>query len=216
MPDLRRDTTLSDPLAAEPLALVRRWIDEANARQSQPNPTAMTLATVDPDGRPSARMLICRGFDFERGFFVFYTDRHSRKGRALRANAQAALVFHWDALERQIRIEGPVVPSPDAESDAYFAGRPREAQVAAWSSRQSEPIGARADLVRELERNSERYAIRVPRPPNWGGYRVWAESVELWIGQPGRVHDRALWTRKLEPVEDGFRGSSWEVARLQP
>jgi pyridoxamine 5'-phosphate oxidase len=222
-PGVVRETTLADPLPADPLPLVRVWFDEANARRVQPNPLAMTLATVDPDGRPSARMVLCRGCDLERGWFVFYTDRRSRKARALDALARAALVFHWDALERQIRVEGPVVPSPDAESDAYFAGRPLDAQLAASTSEQSAPIAARAELVRRIEANAAREGIAdaapgrsLPRPPYWGGYRVWAERIELWVGQPGRVHDRGLWSRTLHPAGEGFTAGAWRVERLQP
>jgi pyridoxamine 5'-phosphate oxidase len=222
-PELVRETTLGDPLPRDPLPLVRAWFDEAIARRVQPNPLAMTLATVDADGSPSARMVLCRGYDFERGFFVFYTDRRSRKARALDALARAALVFHWDALERQIRVEGPVVSSPEAESDAYFAGRPLDAQLAARTSEQSAPIDSRAELVRRIEANAAREEIRagaptrsLPRPAYWGGYRVFAERIELWVGQPGRVHDRGLWSRSLRAAGPDFEPGAWRVQRLQP
>jgi pyridoxamine 5'-phosphate oxidase len=217
-----RETTLLDPLPADPLPLVRAWFDEANARRVQPNPLAMALATVDADGTPSARMVLCRGYDLERGWFVFYTDRRSRKARALATLARAALVFHWDTLERQIRVEGPVARSPDAESDAYFASRPFDAQLAARTSEQSAPIDSRAELVGRIEANAAHKAAdgapvdSLPRPEYWGGYRVWAERIELWIGQPGRVHDRGLWSRDLRPAGDGFAPGPWRVRRLQP
>jgi pyridoxamine 5'-phosphate oxidase len=218
-----RETTLRDPLPADPLPLVRAWLEEACARRVQPNPLAMTLATVDADGSPSARMVLCRGYDLERGWFVFYTDRRSRKAHSLASLARAALVFHWDALERQIRVEGPVVHSPDDESDAYFAGRPLDAQIAARTSEQSAPIHSRAELVRRIEANAAREGIgpgasprSLPRPAYWGGYRVWAERIELWVGQPGRVHDRGLWSRSLRPAGEGFAAGPWGVRRLQP
>jgi pyridoxamine 5'-phosphate oxidase len=213
----RRDTSLTDPLDPDPAPLLQRWLDEAIQGRVQINPTAMSLATVDPDGHASLRMVICRGFDFERGVFTFYTDRNSPKGAALRAHPFAAAMFHWDAVGRQVRLEGPIGLAPDAESDAYFGSRPREAQIAAWSSDQSEPIESRAAIVERLERNAERFGdAEIPRPPHWGGYRLWAERVELWVGQPGRVHDRALWTRELTRNGDEWTGAEWRVVRLQP
>jgi pyridoxamine 5'-phosphate oxidase len=176
----------------------------------------MTLATVAPDGRPSARMVICRGFDAHAGWFVFYTDRESPKGVALAAHPRAALVFHWDAFERQVRIEGPVSLSPDAESDAYWASRPLEARVAAVSSAQSRPIATRAELLARVEATARRPDGEAPRPARWGGYRVWAERVELWVGQPARIHDRAVWTRALSPAGGDFAGGAWSATRLQP
>lgn len=205
---------LPDPLPEDPLPLVEAWL--AEAQQSIRNATSMTLATVDPDGRPSARMVICRGFDAKAGWFVFYTDRDSRKGRALDAHPRAALVFHWDAFERQIRIEGPVTPAPDGDSDTYWSTRPPEARIAAIASDQSQPIASRLALLARVEEAAQRYGPVPPRPARWGGYRVWAELVELWEGQPARVHDRAAWTRSLVPVDGGFAGGRWSATRLQP
>jgi pyridoxamine 5'-phosphate oxidase len=205
---------LPDPLPVDPLPLVQSWIDEAS--ESLRNAAAMTVATVDPDGRPSARMMICRGFDVNAGSFVFYTDRESRKGDALAHHPWAALVFHWDAFERQIRIEGPVTRALDAESDAYWRGRPPDARIAAAASGQSRPIASRAALMARLDALAKESGGEVPRPERWGGYRVWAERVELWVGQPGRAHDRALWTRSLEPSGMEFRGGNWSATRLQP
>ena len=205
---------LPEVLPDDPLPLVERWVAEASA--SVRNPTAMTLATVDPDGRPTARMVICRGVDARAGWFVFYTDRESPKGRALAASPRAALVFHWDALERQIRIEGPVTVAPDADSDAYWATRPAEARVAAIASRQSQPIASRAALLRQVDDARRAAGTAIARPERWGGYRVWAERVELWAGQPARVHDRAVWTRRLDADGDALRGGAWTATRLQP
>lgn len=220
----RADDSLADPLPRDPLPLLRRWLDDAQQRAGLRNPLAMALATRDRDGAPSARMVICRGFDLERGWLVFYTDRRSPKGEQLAAHPRAALLFHWEPLERQVRIEGPVVDSPDAESDAYFAGRPRDAQVAAWTSEQSRPIASRDLLVERLEETRARRGVDLgdpatpplPRPPFWGGYRVWIATLELWVGQPGRVHDRGCWRRELVADDDGFAPGPWRAERLQP
>jgi pyridoxamine 5'-phosphate oxidase len=205
---------LPEPLPENPLPLVEAWL--AEARQAMRNATAMTLATVDPDGRPSARMVICRGFDAEAGWLVFYTDRDSPKGRALEAHPRAALVFHWDALERQIRIEGPVTAAPAEDTDRYWSTRPLDARVAALASDQSQPIASRAALLAKVEEAARRSGTSPPRPARWVGYRVWAERVELWVGQPARVHDRAAWTRSLDPTPGGFSGRPWTAIRLQP
>jgi pyridoxamine 5'-phosphate oxidase len=202
---------LPDRLPDDPFPLVQAWLAEAAtvARTA----TAMTLATVTSDGQPAARMVICRGVEPQAGWFVFYTDRESDKGRDLAATPRAALVFHWEALERQVRIEGPVSHAPDADSDRYWATRPLEARVAATASRQSQPLGSRAELLARIDAAR---AAEMPRPPRWGGYRVWAERVELWAGQPARAHDRARWTRALAPAVDGWTGGPWRATRLMP
>ncbi|MGH7365728.1 MAG: pyridoxine/pyridoxamine 5'-phosphate oxidase, partial [Candidatus Rokuibacteriota bacterium] len=150
------------------------------------------------------------------GWFVFYSDRESAKGRDLAAHPRAALVFHWDVFERQIRVEGPVTHAPEADSDRYWSTRPLEARVAAAASDQSRPIASRQAFLEKIEATKRMHGADVPRPPRWGGYRVWAERVELWVGQPGRAHDRAAWTRALQPTETGFTGGSWRGTRLQP
>ena len=205
---------LPDPLPDDPLPLVAAWLDEAG--RSVRNATAMTLATVEPDGRPSARMVICRGFDARAGWLVFYSDRGSAKARALAHPPYAALVFHWDALEQQMRVEGPVTLAPDADTDAYWAGRPADARIAAIASEQSRPIVSRAALLAEVDAATRRFGAEPPRPPRWAGYRVGAERVELWVGQPARIHDRALWTRRLARASDTFTGGPWSATRLQP
>jgi pyridoxamine 5'-phosphate oxidase len=205
---------LPEPLPSSPLPLALAWIDEAAAVAK--NATAMTLATVDPDGRPSARMVICRGFDAEAGWLVFYSDRTSRKGRALEAHPRAALVFHWSAIERQIRIAGPVTLAPASQVDAYWRTRPVDARIAAIATDQSQPIASRAALLTKVEEATRRFGAEPPRPERWIGYRVWAEEVELWVGQPARVHDRALWTRTLSPVAGGFSSGAWRSTRLEP
>ena len=211
-------------LPAEPWGLFQSWLDEAASKRVQPHPSAMTLALVEPDGRPSARQVICRGVDSEQGWLAFYTNRRSRKGRALDATSYAALVFHWDFWKRQVRIEGPVTPMRDAESDAYFASRPLDAQISAWASDQSEPIKSRDALLEQVAATEARFGVqdgrpsdaRIPRPSHWGGYRVWVEQIELWVDQPGRNHDRGLWTRTLTPDGEGFKAGAWQATRLQP
>jgi len=216
--ELPTDPSLADPMPPSPLPLLERWLAEARARRVQRNPTAMVLATADADGTPSARVVLCRGFDPERGFLVFYSNRESAKGADLSARPRAAAVFHWDALERQARVAGPVGLSPDAESDAYFAGRPRLSQLAAWASEQSRSVASRRELLELLDRSARRFEGEpVPRPPFWGGYRLHAERVELWVGSRGRAHDRGLWTRELrDDGAGGLRGGPWSVRRLQP
>jgi pyridoxamine 5'-phosphate oxidase len=204
---------LPEPLPSDPLPLVAEWLADAAARVR--NSTSMALATVDPDGRPTARMVICRGFDARAGWLVFYTDRDSDKGAALAAHPRAAVIFHWDAAERQIRIEGPVTHAPDGDSDAYWASRPPDARVAASASEQSRPLASRAVLLGRVAELAARGG-EVPRPKRWGGYRVWAERVELWVGQPARVHDRARWVRALTADGDGFAGGRWLATRLMP
>jgi pyridoxamine 5'-phosphate oxidase len=205
---------LPETLPADPLPLLAQWLEEA--RPAVKTPTAMALATVASDGRPTVRMVICRGFDPALGVLVFYSDRDSAKGRALADNPRAALVFHWDVFERQIRVEGPVTHAPEADSDRYWTTRPLDARVAAAASEQSRPIASRRALLEKMEATKRAYGADVPRPPRWGGYRVWAERVELWVGQPGRAHDRALWARVLRPSETGFTGGPWRGTRLQP
>lgn len=192
-------------LASDPLEQFRRWFGEAGAAVEVPE--AMALATATPDGAPSVRMVLLKGFD-ERGL-VFYTHRPSRKGRELEANPRAALLFHWSLLGRQVRIEGSVEHVSDEESDAYFATRPRDAQIGAHASRQSSPLGSRAELD-ELIAGVERKTGEgpVPRPPTWGGFRLVPEAWEFWQHRAGRVHDRFRYVRN--------RGGGWSVSRLFP
>jgi len=206
-------SALPAELPADPLPVLESWLKDAFADIR--NAHAMTLATVEPDGRPSARMVICRGLDSRAGWIVFYTDRESAKGRALDLNPRAALVFNWDAHERQARIEGPVTLAPDSDSDAYWNSRPPDARAAAAASNQSRPLASRAEFLARIE-EEKRPGNDIPRPKRWGGYCVWAERVELWVGQPARAHDRALWTRSLVPTDEGFRGGAWHATRLQP
>jgi pyridoxamine 5'-phosphate oxidase len=205
---------LPTDLPSNPLPLVADWL--AEAERTIRSASTMALATTDPDGRPSARMVICRGFDAGAGWLVFYSDRPSRKGRALAVHPRAAIVFHWEPLQRQIRIEGPVTEAPAALTDAYWRSRPLEARIAAIASDQSAPIASRAELLAKVAAVAARSDDDPPRPRRFIGYRVWAEHVELWVSQPARLHDRAVWTRPLTPSPGGFTGGPWEATRLQP
>jgi len=223
---------LPEPLPAEPLGVVTRWLAEAWAAGRQPNANAMVLATATRDGRPSARVVLCRDIVPQPGYVVFYTNYHSSKGRQLENNPRAAAVMHWDALSRQVRIEGVVVPSPAAESDAYFASRAWDKRLGAWASAQSEPLASRAALENAVAAAARRFGapvpgtpaaaeavdIDIPRPPHWGGYRLWADAVELWVeGSQGRIHDRARWSRMLQSAAGtAFEAGAWRVTRLQP
>ena len=191
---------------SDPIAQFRRWFDAAIAADLH-EPNAMTLATATPGGRPSARIVLLKGFD-ERGF-VFYTSYEGRKGVQIEANPRCALVFYWGELERQVRVEGRVSRIPEEESDEYFGSRPRGSQLGAWASEQSRPVEGRDVLEERLRRLEAEYEGReVPRPPFWGGYRVEPETIEFWQGRESRLHDRLVYRRS----EDG----EWERERLQP
>ncbi len=192
-------------LAPDPIEQFRAWF--AAAREAGIfEPDAMALSTVGADGRPSSRLVLLRGLD-ARGF-SFYTNYESAKARALAANPYAALTFGWLALHRQVRIEGDVERLPEAESDAYFASRPRAARLGAWASPQSAVIASRAELERALADVEARFADgEVPRPAHWGGFLVRPERVEFWQGRAGRLHDRLRYERE---------GDGWRLERLAP
>jgi pyridoxamine 5'-phosphate oxidase len=207
---LRRDYALRGlheaDADADPIEQFRTWFSTALTAQL-PEPNAMTLATAAHDGKPSARMVLLKGFD--QNGFVFYTNYESRKGHELDENPRAALVFYWPELERQIRIEGRVEKLAQDESDAYFASLPLGSRLGAWASRQSEVIPGRQELESRLQELESEYKDRdIPRPPHWGGYRVRPEAIEFWQGRPSRLHDRLRY-RKLE---DG----RWVIERLSP
>ncbi len=224
MPD--RTELLPEPLPAEPLTLAQSWLAQAWNERRQPNPNAMVLATATRDCHPSARVVLCKDIQPVPGFVVFYTNYESRKGRELAANARAAVVMHWDHLERQVRIEGLVVKAPDEDSDAYFASRAIESRIGAWASQQSQPLASRRQLLNAVDAAAQKLGVKertegkdlqVPRPPHWGGYRLWADAVELWVAGAARIHDRARWTRTLTArTETQFDTSPWSATRLQP
>ncbi|MGC1459780.1 MAG: pyridoxamine 5'-phosphate oxidase [Steroidobacteraceae bacterium] len=209
---------LGNPLPAQPLLVASEWLAEAWRRRLQPNPNAMTLATATLEGWPAARIVLCKDVVGVPGYVVFYTNFHSRKGLELTKNPRAAAVMHWDHMHRQVRIEGLVEPAPAADSDAYFASRARESRVGAWASAQSRPVASREALMAQVREATQRFAnTEVPRPSFWGGYRLWAEAVELWVEGDARIHDRARWTRSLKRVPDGsMQPGPWSATRLQP
>ncbi len=194
-----------EDLDADPLEQFRRWFDEGSA--GVPEPGACVLATATPEGRPSARVVLFRGFD--AGAFLVFTNYESRKATELDRTGRAALVFHWPALLRQVRVEGRTERAPDRVSDDYFASRPRESQLGAWASPQSEVVSNRASLDQRYADVAGRFAGKpVPRPPYWGGYRIVPETVEFWSHRDGRMHDRLCY------VADEGRG--WKIDRLAP
>jgi len=210
----------------------KAWLDEAVDKAVQRNPNSMTAITVRNGGQPSGRVVLCKDFVADPGYLVFYTNYQSDKVRDLDRNNKIALVFHWDAFGRQVRIEGDAVRSPAAESDAYFATRDWGSQLGAWGSDQSAPLESRAALIAQVGRRAVKLGVGaaknlksiasaggpvIPRPPHWGGIRVWARRIELWIEGPDRIHDRARWERSLEQADDGsFTTGEWTGTRLQP
>jgi pyridoxamine 5'-phosphate oxidase len=194
----------------------------------------MVLATVDPAGHPSARVVLCKDIVVDPGYVSFYSNYLSRKGRELAGNPRAALVLHWDHLHRQVRIEGEVVRAPEADSDEYFRTRPWQRRIGAWASAQSEPVASRSELEQAVVDVARRFGTpvpgpeymaeppggdpRIPRPPHWGGYRLQADAVELWVEGESRIHDRARWTRPLRGAAGGVPAPAgqWSVSRLQP
>jgi len=223
---------LPDPLPADPMPLLARWLEEAQRRAGLPNPTAMALATVSAEGQPSVRQVLCKGLDQDSGSLVFYTNLRSPKSRDLQANPRCEVCFFWDPLQRQARVRGVAVRTTPEEDDAYFATRPLLSRLGAWASEQSQPLDGRMALLRKLRDVAAKLRVplealeasgplqavgaAVPRPPHWGGWRIWAFRVELWVGMPGRLHDRACWERACEPGAAPPVQGPWRSARLQP
>jgi pyridoxamine 5'-phosphate oxidase len=222
--------TLPALLPANPLEIAAQWLVQAQREAAQPNPNAMVLATVDSRGHPSARVVLCKEIAAQQGYILFYTNYRSRKGSELQSNPRAAVVFHWDHLHRQVRAEGQVEALSDADSDAYFRTRAWQKQLGAWASQQSQPVQSREALVEAVAREARRFGIpfdgpgsaepehisvEVPRPPNWGGYRLQVDAIELWVEGEYRIHDRARWTRALVDGRSN-PNAAWASTRLQP
>jgi pyridoxamine 5'-phosphate oxidase len=193
--------------ADEPFRLFTAWLQDASTAEPR-DPTAMTLATVDADGLPDARMVLLKGVD--DGGFVFYTNMESQKGRELAARPAAALVFHWKSSNRQVRVRGRVERVTDQEADAYFATRAKQAQIGAWASKQSAPLESRLAFEKQIALYAAKYAIgQVPRPPHWSGYRIVPTQIEFWQERPFRLHDRVVFSRAAP-------GAAWRKTRLYP
>ncbi len=208
--ELRKDYTLKglseDEMSPNPFKQFAVWFEQALSAEL-PEPNAMTVATATPDGKPSARIVLLKDFD-PRGF-VFYTNYHSHKGSELTNNPQAALVFWWAELERQVRICGEVERVSAEESDKYFYSRPLNSRLGAWASEQSQAIASRDILEQRLQELQLKYQNQdVPRPPHWGGWRVIPKEIEFWQGRPSRLHDRLRYTL----VDSG----NWQIERLSP
>ena len=223
---------LPERLPTDPMHWADAWLKEAMANAVQRNPNAMMIASVGEDAQPSARIVLCKDFVPDPGYVVFHSNYRSRKAREFDRNPRAAALFHWDALGRQVRIEGMVVQSPQEESDSYFASRGWGSQLGAWGSDQSEPIASGEALIAQIRERGAALGLslgadtreltdaRVPaikRPPHWGGFRLWASSIELWIEGVDRIHDRARWSRQLVRASTHtFTVSPWTGLRLQP
>lgn len=206
--DLRRhydrDILLETDADPDPVRQFQRWFEAALAGEIY-EPNAVALATVGADGRPSLRMVLLKGYD--AGGFVFYTNVESRKAVELAGNDHAALLFWWDRLHRQVRIEGPTAPVTTAEADTYFASRPHGSRIGAWTSPQSRVIAGRAALEQRFAEIAAAYPGDVPRPPHWSGFRIRPEQFEFWQGRPSRLHDRLRYT---------LANDAWRIERLAP
>ena len=203
-----RNGELSEAAAGDnPIDLFMAWIETARGSGAILEPNAMTLATVGADGAPSARMVLLKEVD-DDGAFVFYTNRMGRKGHEITTNPRVALVFWWEPLERQVRIEGTIAETSAEETATYFASRPRESRIGAWASNQSQPIASRQELEQQFaSADAEHPGEDVPVPPWWGGYAIQPTAIEFWQGRMGRMHDRLSYTRE---------GRKWSLTRLQP
>jgi pyridoxamine 5'-phosphate oxidase len=208
---------LGDDVTGAPLPWVARWYKEAEADERVAEPGAMVVATVDAEGRPDARTVLLKGLSADG--FVFYTNTRSAKGQQLAGSAYASLVLLWHPMYRQVRVRGQVEPTSAEQAARYFASRPRGSQVATRASRQSQPIGSRAELEARVAAEQERWPDTgspddVPAPSTWGGYLVRPDVVELWVGQRSRLHDRIVFVRTGRGGMDDPR--SWRTTRLQP
>lgn len=210
---------LPEPLPDNPLTILSNWLDDARDSGLYPNPDAMALATIDDKGQPANRIVLCKELVCDPGYAVFFTNYASAKGEQIETVSKVSAVFHWDRMNRQARLEGLAVRSPATESDTYFASRDRDSQIGAWASAQSQPIEERAQLLRALQAMQQRFNDQqpIPRPPHWGGYRIWLTAVELWTRGAARLHDRGRWERELAAAAEGdYSPQPWQSRRLQP
>jgi len=230
--DLHFADRLPDTLPSNPMHWAEAWLNDARDKQLRRNPNSMTIVTLSADNRPSARVVLCKEFVPDPGYLVFHTNYRSRKVRDINVNPNVAVVFHWDGPGRQIRLEGVAVRSPTEESDAYFRTRDWGARLGAWGSDQSEELDSREVLIAQIRQRAVELGIElgsdtqtlasenepdIPRPPHWGGIRVWPNSIELWKDGADRIHDRALWKRILvRASEHTFTATPWAGTRLQP
>jgi pyridoxamine 5'-phosphate oxidase len=217
-------STLPSPAPEDPVPVVSSWLAEIVSSGRLKNPNAMALATSDRAGAPAVRMVLLKEIA-AAGYAVFFSNYQSRKGAELDENPRAAAVLYWEPLGRQVRFEGPVVRSPPAESDAYFATRATLSQLNAWSSAQSRPLSEPAQLERAAEEAARKFGVGrdrsaarpLPRPAYWGGYRLWFETVELWAEGAHRFHERLRYRRDLERADaHAYRAGAWSAERLQP
>lgn len=232
MPNPYITDCLPEALPSDPMHWADAWLAEATQEKVQRNPNSMTMVTVNSAGQPRARVVLCKSFVPDPGYVVMYTNYQSDKCREIEQNSNVFLVFHWDGIGRQIRIGGTAMLSPAAESDEYFATRDVGSQLGAWGSDQSRPIGSRELLVQQIRQRADEHGVSligeqgtmvaednsaISRPPHWGGIRIWASSIELWIEGRDRIHDRARWTRDLTAeADETFSVSAWTGNRLQP
>ena len=214
-------------MTQNPLLLLQSWFNEAMELDLQPNPDTMAIATSNSQGLPNVRMVLCKEINTEEGYVVFYTNYNSVKSLEIKENPKCSALFHWDKLGYQIRIRGEILQSPDEENDTYFASRHLGSQVGAWASNQSNPVEDREALDDQFKKILDRFNLtsesitrneqKIPRPPNWGGYRLWIEEIEFWLNQKDRLHDRLHFRRALTISSEGIETEkNWTVKRLQP
>jgi len=214
-------------MTQNPLLLLQSWLNEAMALDLQPNPDTMAIATSNSQGLPNVRMVLCKEINTEEGYVVFYTNYNSVKSLEIKENPKCSALFHWDKLGYQIRIRGEILQSPDEENDNYFASRHLGSQVGAWASNQSNPVVDRETLDDQFNKILDRFDLtnesitlneqKIPRPPHWGGYRLWIEEIEFWLNQKDRLHDRLHFMRALTNSSEGIETEKkWTVKRLQP
>ena len=214
-------------MTQNPLLLLQSWFNEAMELDLQPNPDTMAIATSNSQGLPNVRMVLCKEINTEEGYVVFYTNYNSVKSMEIKENPKCSALFHWDKLGYQIRIRGEILQSTDKENDAYFASRHLGSQVGAWASNQSNPVEDRQALDDQFRKILDRFNLtsesitrneqKIPRPPHWGGYRLWIEEIEFWLNQKDRLHDRLHFRRTLTISNEGIEAEkNWTVKRLQP